>query len=183
MSTEQADPEQREARDRHARADPLSRRQRDVREAGDHDREDADTRRGGRLHERQRRQRERTDVEEPADHLGSEAREPAPIAQKRGQRRERPPKRERRHLRGNAVLEQIPQVEETGRDDRNRQREPDLHQPSPTSLERGRERPSRHRPQKRLFPATLASSPPGERARQPCGGLHGGKDLASTEQN
>jgi hypothetical protein len=122
VSTDQAHPEQPRPADRHARADPFSRPQQEVREAGDHHREDADTRRGGRLHERQRRQRERTDVEEPADRLGSEAREPAPIAQQRGQRRERPPKRERRHLRGNAVLEQIPQVEETGRDDRNRER-------------------------------------------------------------
>jgi hypothetical protein len=110
VSNEQAGPEQREARDRQARADPLSRRQRDVRETGDHDREDADTRRGGRLHERQRRQRERADVEEPTDRLGCEAREPAPIAQQRGQRRERPPQREPRLLRGNAVPRAVPRL-------------------------------------------------------------------------
>ncbi len=90
MGAEEADAEQREARDRHRRADPLTRGQRDVCEAGNHDREDPDTAGGRRLHERERRQRERGDVEEPAGCLGTEAREPAAIAHKRGQRGDRP---------------------------------------------------------------------------------------------
>ena len=92
MGGEQRDPEQSEAGNRHGGSDPLELRQRDVRNARDHDGEDSDAACGGCLDKRERCKRERDHVENEAAGLDAEAQKPPPLGEQRAERGDRPAK-------------------------------------------------------------------------------------------
>ena len=93
----------------------------------DEEREDRDPAGGGRLHERERREPQRRDIEHPAADADDEADEPAPVGEQRPQGRDRPARGERRQGRGGAVLGDVAPVEGDRRRERQRQRDGDRH--------------------------------------------------------
>ena len=115
--------QEQQSRDRHARADALDRRERAVTQARGGHREHADPACGDALHERQRRQPQRGDVQEESAGLHCERREPDAIRQQQAQRARRSQQRQRRKLANRVVLAHVGEVHERRRDER--QREPD----------------------------------------------------------
>ena len=87
-------------------ADPLR-----AREPAHADGEDADPACGAGLDERQRRERERRDVETPAADAREEAGEPAAVPEELQERVQRPPQRQRRQRRRVLVLQRVPAVD------------------------------------------------------------------------
>jgi hypothetical protein len=103
--------EERKARDGRGDARPLASRERRGSRPLDEQREQADPARRGGLHERERRKRQRRDVQGPAAEPDDEAREPAPAREEQVERTERPADRQRRQRRGRAVLGEEAPVE------------------------------------------------------------------------
>ena len=94
---------------------------------GDEQRQNADATRRGRLHERERSEGQRSNVEHPPPQPCHETREPAALREQRAQGRDRPPQRERRQRRRGAVLGDVPPVERDRRGECERQRKGELH--------------------------------------------------------
>jgi hypothetical protein len=125
--------EEGEPRDRRRDREPLSPRAH-ARQCGE-DREPAGR---ARLDERQRRERQRDDVQHPAGDAGTEARQPAAVAEQRGERAQWVPQGERRERRGDAVLGEVAPVERRGRREREHEAAGDRPAHSCSRLPKGR---------------------------------------------
>lgn len=111
-------PEHDEPCDRERDAEALETRQRDPAVAGDHDGQDPDAAGSRRLNQRKGREGQREHVQQPADRLDAEAREPAALAEQEACRAQGVQRRERRQPRRDAVLDQVADVQRTRRDQR-----------------------------------------------------------------
>ncbi len=79
------------------------------------------------LHERERREAQRGDVDEPACRLGREAHHPAAVAEEQRHEAERPLRREGRHAGGRVVLPRVRPVDGQSGDEREDEADRDLH--------------------------------------------------------
>src|SRR5437588_117416 len=113
--------EEPESEQRGAHAGELSRRGPRSRRPPGQEGEEADSAGGGRLHERERRERERGDVEHPAADAGKEADEPAAVDEEDDERGNRAAEREPRQPAGRLVLGEVPPVERARRGERQRE--------------------------------------------------------------
>ena len=89
------------------------------------EREDGDARRTDRLHEAERRERERGHIDEPACRFRAEADQPTAAAQQQPERAKRPPDSQRREDGGRVVLLRVGPVDGQRRDEREAETYPD----------------------------------------------------------
>ena len=97
--------------------------------SGREEREHGDPAGADGLHERERRQPQRGDVDDPAGGLGTEREAPPGIAEQRPDEPNRLPRREARHRRRRVVLLRIRPVDRESRDEGERQSDPRPHRP------------------------------------------------------
>jgi hypothetical protein len=89
------------------------------------EREDGDARRTDRLHEAERRERERGYIDEPARRLRAEADQPVAAAQQQPERAKRPSDSQRREDGCRVVLLRVGPVDSQRRDEREAETYPD----------------------------------------------------------